>query len=305
MSGLMRPDLNQVHIEVDSFLGQAVALGQRFEQLPEHVEDVLMAFLRAQGLVYAQRYRTGLALERKGLGKGVWQALVCLDIGLEEMAAGDLNQAVEILSAGDFEALRKRGWERAFKRLEAMRERAGEWVGFDPGLFLEGGLDDVELWGRITPETWTSRTVEGDAVPVDPVADYRRCQELEYQLAFLRSLPTKARDRLLRVMRYYGTFADLLRNLVLGLALDLETLLVTPQQVVQFARQCLDEDGLVPAVRQKVTELLTGHLDQALDEEARIWVQNQVRTEIERLESTDAEALPGLFVVGGKPTKSG
>ncbi len=304
MSGLMRPDLNRVHIEVDSFLGQAVALGQRFEQLPEHMEDALMAFLRAQGLSYAQRYRSGLALGRGSVEKGVRQALVCLDIGLEELAAGDLNQAVEILAGGDFEALRKGGWELAFKRLESMRQLAGDWAVLDPGLFLDGSLDEVELWCRIVPETWTSSTDESDEVAVDPAADYRRCRELQYQLAFMGSLPSKARDRLLRVMRYYGTFADLLRNLILGLALDLERLLVKPQEVELFARQCLDEKGLVPSVRQKIAELLTGHLDQNLDEEARLWVQAQVWAEIERLENTPVEALPGLFVVRGKPAAS-
>ena len=67
MNTLMRPDLNQVRPDVNSFLGQALALGRQFEQLPESAADTLMAYLRARGLGFAQRYRSGIAIGRQGL----------------------------------------------------------------------------------------------------------------------------------------------------------------------------------------------------------------------------------------------
>ena len=54
---LLRPDLNQVGLEVDSFLGRAVALGVRYGKLPERFLDTLMAFLRIRGLKQAQRLK--------------------------------------------------------------------------------------------------------------------------------------------------------------------------------------------------------------------------------------------------------
>tara|TARA_Y100000588_G_scaffold345232_1_gene392287 strand:- start:638 stop:901 length:264 start_codon:yes stop_codon:yes gene_type:complete len=85
-----------------------------------------MAYLRAQGLAFAQRYRSGIALGRDGLERGVIQSATCLDIGLQDLAEGDVNSAVDLLAQGEFEVLRQRGWELAFARLEEMRRETPE-----------------------------------------------------------------------------------------------------------------------------------------------------------------------------------
>ena len=47
--------------------------------------------------------RSGEAVEQ-----GLFQATVCLDVGLRDQSEGDANRAAEILSTGDFESVRKR-----------------------------------------------------------------------------------------------------------------------------------------------------------------------------------------------------
>ena len=57
------------------------------------------------------------------------QGLACMDLALEEASGGDLNAAVAKLVSDPFDALYKRGWERAFQRLKEMRQQARALVG--------------------------------------------------------------------------------------------------------------------------------------------------------------------------------
>ena len=115
-------DLSRFRIDSESFVGQAIELGTRFEKLPPNIGDALLGFLRLQGLHYGKRYRSGIAIRRENLEHGVRQALISMDLGLEARAESDLNRAVEIIAQGDFEACRKRGYEIAFFRLQEMAQ---------------------------------------------------------------------------------------------------------------------------------------------------------------------------------------
>ena len=93
MSRLARVDLNQVPLDRNSFIGQVVAAGLEYEQLPPRFMDSLRAYLRIRGLGFAQRNRTGIALGRDQLRQGMEQGLACMDLALEEASGGDLNAA--------------------------------------------------------------------------------------------------------------------------------------------------------------------------------------------------------------------
>jgi len=189
MSGLVLPDLNQVPIAADSFLGRALISGRQYGRLPEYLEDALRAYLRAQSLAFAQRYRTGIAVARDRLERGLRQAFVCVDLGLEQGAAGDLNLAVELLAGGDLEALRRRGWEEALVRLDRMRTQARAWQGCRDILFLREYQGQLSRWSQLVPETWTSRDPEGEEILLDPRQEYRCFLELESRLVLPRSRP--------------------------------------------------------------------------------------------------------------------
>ena len=295
MSTLMRPDLNQARPDVHSFLGQALAQGRRFEQLPESVADTLMAFLRARGLGYAQRYRSGIAIGREGLEQGVTQALTCVDLGLEKAADGDLNRAVELLARGDFEFLRQQGWELAFARLDEMQRTCNELLAQEEVAFLRDAGPQIERWARVVPETWISANVEGEAEPVDPREEYPVFAELREQLAFLRSLPRGALDALRAAAPEGGTFDQVLRHLVLALALDRTELVPQPSDAARF-QVCFAEGQMLPEVQQKVLRLLDDHLEKSLaDPDARARLRSRAEDEIARLGEMGAEAAAELF----------
>jgi len=296
MTGLLRPDLNQIPLDVDSFLGRAIALGRQYGKLPERFLDALMVFLRTRGLAYAQRHRTGIRIGREELARGIKQAVTCVDLALEEEAGGDLNAAVETLVHGDFEALRQRGWELAFGRLEEMRERSAILCQRQEAKFLQELLPQVHPWTRIVPETWTGVDAEGEAVPVDPREDYAAFGQLEGRLAFLHSLPRERLRELLAAVPQGGTFASLLQRLLLALALDQESLVADGEQVRRFQEECFAGGRMRPEVRQKVLSQLAAHLEGALESrDIRAAILDDVEEEIGLLEGCAAEDMVALF----------
>ena len=296
MTHLTHPDLNQIQLNADSFLGRALESGRQFERLPEHVADALMAYLRARGLEFAQRYRSGIAMGREGLEKGVRQAYTCVELGLETAASGDLNAAVDWLASGDFEALRLRGWDLALARLEEMRKQAIILLEQDDGLFLMDYHTEAERWARIVPETWTASDAEDREESVDPLADYERFEELQDRLEFLRSLPRQALGRLMETAPGGGSFEELLRHLVLALALEQESLVADRTAVARFQEECFESGRMLPAVRRKVLDLIAGHLGEKMgDGAARRRIQREVEEEIARLEKESQGSMEGLF----------
>ena len=155
---LARLDLDRFRIDAESFVGQAIELSIRFEKLPPQISDALLAFLRTKGTYFGKRNRTGIAISRESLERGVRHALICMDLGLNELAEGDLNRAVDLLAGGDFEGFRKKGYELAFFRLEAMREEAQILAKRPEISFLSQEGKDVQHWSALTPSKKPSRS---------------------------------------------------------------------------------------------------------------------------------------------------
>lgn len=304
MSQLTRPDLNQVPFASDSFLGRALVLGQQYEKLSENMPDVLMAYLRAKGLAFAQRYRSGISIGREALERGVRQSAVCLEIGLEERAAGDVNAAVDLLAAGDLEGLRKRGWELAFARLEEMVREAPELAELPEFAYLQGGFDDVEHWGRVVPETWMGRTETGEQQFVDPLRDYEVFARMRDEVRFLQTLPRKALRTLMREVPAGGSFVAILRNVIAALALDRQELVLEREMAEQFQRDCFADGRMVRQVREKVLDLAGQHLagslaDEALRERMRVALVGEIG-ELERASASDLGDLLLVACKGGQ-----
>jgi hypothetical protein len=289
MSQLLRPDLNRVSLDAESFLGRTLALGQEHGRLPEHFLEGLMAYLRLRGLEQAQRQRTSIRLGREGLEKAIRQCLLCLDLALEERANGDVNQALEILAKGDFEELRRRGWEMAFHQLEELRQKA-RLVRQQPQMaFLPEHRASLDAWASLLPETWTGTSSEQEAVEIDPRQDQERFAEVEARLAFLRSLPGQALQRLLEVEPEGMSFSGVLRRVVLALALGREDLEADQKAVRRFRKECFANGELRPAVKQRVLEELGRHLERTLKQEAvRALILQEAEAELQRLEESEA-----------------
>ena len=298
MDKLVLPDLNQIPLETASFLGKALALGRQYDRLPEYLGDALMAYLRAHALAFAQRYRTGISIGRERLERGLKQAFICVDLGLETRSAGDLNQAVDLLAGGELETLRQRGWEEALARLARMRTQARTWSPCREVLFLRESKILLKEWCQLVPETWTSRDLQGEEIWLDPRQDYLRFQALEIQVSFLRSLPGASLEGLLQATPRGGAFADVLRQLVLALGLDLERLTATPGEVKQFHQACFTAGKMLPAVKAQVLGLFAKHLEKALpfglDKAA---LTQGLAAQIEVLEQAAPERLERLFIV--------
>ena len=277
MSRLARVDLNQVPLDHNSFIGQVVAAGLEYEQLPPRFMDSLRAYLRIRGLGFAQRNRTGIALDRNLLRQGMEQGLACMDLALEEASGGDLNAAVAKLVSDPFDALYKRGWERAFQRLKEMRQQARALVGCSELGFWPDLRPKVEALTKLVPETWTGPS------DIDLRADGQMLQELTGKVAFVRSLPQPSVAALLEQVDV--DFAGVLHRVILALALGRVELKVNETQVSRFCAECFDEDGLRPNVRQQVLDQFVGHLDSAVaDADVRGRIADELGAEIEELE---------------------
>ena len=297
MKALMRPDLNRVRPDTNSFLGQALALGRQLEQLPESAADILMAYLRARSLGFAQRFRSGIAIGRQGLEQGVSQALTCVDLGLEQAAGGDLNRAVELLARGDFESLRQQGWEQAFARLQEMQRQSRDLLDQGEILFLHDFRARIECWARVVPETWTGRSPEGEEELVDPRTDYPVFAELVEQVSFLRSLPRGSLGGLLAAAPEGGSFGQVLRHVVLALALERQVLIPDAGALARF-QDCFADGQMLPETKQRVRALLGAHLEKSLaDPAARTRVLAEADSEIALLEEMSEEGLEELFAL--------
>ena len=223
---LAHVDLNQVPLDHNSFIGQVVAAGIEYEQLPPRFMDSLRAYLRVRGLGFAQRHRTGIALGRDQLRQGMEQGLACMDLALEEESGGDLNAAVAKLVGDSFDALYKQGWEQAFRRLEAMRQQARALVGCSELGFWPDLQPKVAALTKIVPETWTGPS------DIDLRTDGQMLQELTGKVAFVRSLPQPSVVALLEQVDV--DFAGVLHRVILALALGRVELTVKEEHVSRF-----------------------------------------------------------------------
>ena len=290
MSRLARVDLNQVPLDHNSFIGQVVAAGLEYEQLPPRFMDSLQAYLRIRGLGFAQRNRTGIALGRDQLRQGMERGLACMDLALEEESGGDLNAAVAKLVGDSFDALYKQGWERAFRRLEEMREQARALVGCPELGFWPDLQPKVSALTKLVPETWTGPSA------IDLRADGQMLQELTGKVAFVRSLPQPSVAALLD--RVDVDFAGVLHRVILALALGRVELIAKKEHVSRFRVECFAAGGLRPHVRRQVLDQFVGHLeDTVADADVRVRIADELGAEIEVLEQAEArDDLAAFFL---------
>ena len=288
MSRLAHVDLNQVPLDHNSFIGQVVAAGLEYEQLPPRFMDSLRAYLQIRGLGFAQRNRTGIALGRDQLRHGMEQGLACMDLALEEASGGDLNAAVVKLASDPFDALYKQGWERAFRRLEKMREQARALVGCPELGFWPDLQPKVAALVKIVPETWTGPSA------IDLRIDGQMLQELTGKVAFVRSLPQPSVAALLEQVDV--DFAGVLHRVILALALGRVELVAKKEQVSRFRAECFDAGGLRPQVRRQVLDQFVGHLeDTVADADVRVRIADELSAEIEVLEQAEARGDLAAF----------
>lgn len=80
-------DPRRLFVDVESLLGRAAAIGMQTVDLPPTFGDALMAWLRARALGFAQQQRTGIALGRDLLRRGVVRAWTCVDEGLRTVTS--------------------------------------------------------------------------------------------------------------------------------------------------------------------------------------------------------------------------
>ncbi len=279
---------SQVPLDRQSFIGQAVAAGLEYEQLPPHFMDSLRAYLRICGLGFAQRNRTGIALGRDQLRQGMEQGLACMDLALEEASGGDLNAAVAKLASDSFDALYKQGWEQAFHRLKEMRQQARSLVGCPELGFWPDRQPKVAALAKLVPETWTGPSA------IDLRADGQMLQELTGKVAFVRSLPQPSVAALLKQVDV--DFAGVLHRVVLALALGRAELVAQKAQVSRFRAECFAEGELRPHVRRQVLAQLVGHLDDAVeDADVRVRIADELGAEIAVLEQAEARGDLAAF----------
>ena len=288
MSRLARVDLNQVPLDSSSFIGQVVAAGLEYEQLPPRFMDSLRAYLRVRGLGFAQRNRTGIALGRDQLRQGMEQGLACIDLALEEECGGDLNAAVAKLASDPFDALYKQGWERACQRLKEMRQQARALVSSPELGFWPDLQPKVAALAKLVPETWTGPSA------IDLRADGQMLQELAGKVAFVRSLPQPSVATLLEQVDV--DFAGVLHRVILALALGRAELIAKKEHVSRFCAECFAAGGMHSHVRRQVLAQLVGHLDDAVEDAAvRERIADELGAEIEVLERAAAQGDLAAF----------
>ncbi|MDE2700436.1 MAG: hypothetical protein OXI23_16305 [Gemmatimonadota bacterium] len=296
-------DLSRFRIDSESFVGQVIELGTRFEKLPPNVGDALLGFLRLQGLHYGKRYRSGIAIRREDLEHGVRQALIAMDLGLEARAESDLNQAVDIIAQGDFEACRKRGYEIAFFRLQEMAQMCRALLLRPEVKFLQSEYRAISRWATAVPETWMrpQDDEEDESQLVDPKRDYEAYQVAFRRLAFLRSIPKAALTEVEMAVEA-RTYDGLLRNLILALALDMESLLPSKAQIEAFRQRCFEEGKMREDVRSKVFELMDRQLESSVeDTEDRLAIRSEFEAEVEFLEEVSCSPFTGVFLLPDQP----
>ena len=292
-------DLSRFRIDSESFVGQVIELGTRFEKLPPNIGDALLGFLRLQGLHYGKRNRSGIAIRRGDLEHGVRQALISMDLGLEARAESDLNRAVEIIAEGDFEACRKRGYEIAFFRLQEMAQACRAMLLRPEVKFLQSEYRGVSRWANAVPETWMRPPddEEDELQLVDPKRDYAAYQIALRRLAFLRSIPKAALTELETAVEG-RTYDGLLHNLILALALDMESLLPSEAQIEAFRQTCFEGGKMKAGVRTKVFELIDRQLEASVeDTEDRLTIRHEFEAEVEFLEEVSFSDFKGVFLL--------
>ena len=295
MNPLAVVDLEGLRLDSEGFLGQAIALGVKYDRLPRHAPDVLLAYLRTEGARFGRRYRTGIAVSRDVLVQGVRQALVSLELGLTVSSGNDLNRAVDLLAEEEYEGIRKRGREEAYARLEEMGRVCRLISGRPEARLLQDCGWQIDRWSRVVPETWTVSAAEDDEVAeVDPLREYPQFLALRARLNFMRILPSRVLLPFAEAVEECG-FSDFLRHLVLALALERDNLVPDASAGAAFESECFGSEGMAPWARDKVMRKVKEMARQAVDDSGlRTLLIQDVEAEISGLEVAEA-SLADLF----------
>jgi hypothetical protein len=133
---------------------------------------------------------------------------------------------------------------------------------------------------------------------VDPKRDYAAFLDTLPRLEFLMSIPKAALTELHDVVEEGRTFDGLLRNLILALTMDLESLLPSEAQIEAFRQTCFQDGRMVEGVRNKVFELMDRQLQASVEKENdREGIRRDFAAEVEFLEEASIGHLDGLFLL--------
>ena len=254
MNALEHADLNRLAVDTDRFLGRVLLIGRDHERLPAGLEEALFAFLRAHTMSHARRHRQGLSMTRDTMEAGLRQGFLCIEEGLRLDADGDVERAIELLGQGDFESLRRAGWERLWTCLDQIRRGAQEVLGSPSLTILEEWRADLARWATIVPETWTAQTESADAVPVEPTQEYAEFLAVRERAQFLEGLPSASRRGLLEKWPANAEYSRFVRHLIAALALGCAELPLGAVDIRRFAEECFAPTGMLPAARLTVVE---------------------------------------------------
>ena len=299
MNPLARLDLSQFRVDSESFVGQALELGVRFNKLEQEMADSLLVYLRVKGTELGKKNRTGIAITNELLTRAVRQVLACIDLGLGDLSEGDLNKAVVLLQAGDYEAFRKKGYEIAYYRFEQMRDTCRLIAARPESAFLPEELARINRWASLAPESWLCLGDEEEETPkeVDPRKDFDAYRELKARMDFLRTVPWNVLERLKEAVGEDGSFAGLLRNLILSLALDKSDLLPEKSEIDAFRRTCFVKGGFRKQIRGKVLDLVEQQLSAEVEEEYQESILVEVKAELAAMENIDEDQFIKSFMV--------
>ena len=253
-------DLNRLPVDEKGFLDRVLELGLRLGRFPGSFLEALSAYLQAEALHHAGRFRTGLRVSKEDLGRGMRRAALCLDAGLKEEARGDLNAGLELLRPDRFQPLRQRGWEILYKRLELMRGEAGRIMGAPWRGLLKGSGKRLRRWRTIRAEDCTIEDPEGQRSEMDLVAEFAEFERVAWQARFLGSLPWSLLRRLSDISGRSWGFDQVVMHVVKSLATDNLDLLLDDDAEDRLRDLCEKGGTLRPEARHRVEHLLRGHL---------------------------------------------
>jgi hypothetical protein len=299
MNPLARLDLSQFRVDSESFVGQALDLGVRFNKLEQKTADSLLVYLRLKGTELGKKNRTGIAITNELLTRAVRQVLACIDLGLRDLSEGDLNKAVAFLQTGDYEAFRKKGYEIAYYRLEQMKDSCRLIAARPESAFLPEELAKINRWASLAPESWLCEIDDEEETQkeVDPRKDFDAYRELKARMDFLRTVPWNVLERLKEAVGEDGSFAGLLRNLILSLALDKSDLLPEKREIDAFRQTCFVRGGLRENIRDKILGLVEQQLSAEVEEEFQASVLVEVKAELAAMENISEDLFANSFMV--------
>ncbi|HJP29595.1 MAG TPA: hypothetical protein QGF95_03470 [Candidatus Latescibacteria bacterium] len=264
---LARIDPRKLFVDVDSLLGRAAAVGMQTGDLPDTFADSLMAWLRARSLGFAQQHRTGIALGRDLLHRGVVRAWTCVDEGLSIVTSANLEAAIARLVEGDLASLYRDGYESIHLQLERLRATASSWLADGTTLALFPDAEPaLRRWSRTGAETWMAPGPEGDDEALDPLVELRRFADWHQTLGLAASLPRQAvRELVADEPGFDGGLPMLLRRLWLALVLGRQGLTADTGVIAEF-RTRFSDGALGAQTAAAAVAQFESHLERAFDE---------------------------------------